>query len=122
MAKIRVGRVAEQIKKELSLTLQGELKDPRIGFVTVTGVDVTNDLSQATVYVSVLDRDEEQRKGTLLALEKANGYLRSELGRRIRLRHTPELIFKMDESIEYGSRIEKLLKSLNDTGDPDEKS
>ncbi|WP_438350180.1 30S ribosome-binding factor RbfA [Paenibacillus sp. FA6] len=111
MAKIRVGRVGEQIKKELSVLIQSELKDPRIGFVTVTGVEVPNDLAQAKVYLSVLG-DEEQKKNTLIALEKANGYLRSELGKRIRLRHTPELIFKFDESIAYGSHIEKLLSDI----------
>ncbi|WP_068496334.1 30S ribosome-binding factor RbfA [Paenibacillus kribbensis] len=116
MAKIRTGRVGEQIKKELSQLIQTELKDPRIGFITVTGVDVTNDLSQAKVYLSVLG-DEEQKTSSLKALDKANGYLRSELGKRIRLRHIPELIFKIDESIAYGSRIEKLLSDI----DKDEK-
>jgi len=112
MAKFRVGRVGEQIKKELSQILQMELKDPRIGFVTVTGVDVANDLSQATVYLSVLG-DDSQKEETLKALAKAQGFIRSELGRRVRLRHTPELIFKFDTSIEYGSRIEQLLAQLN---------
>lgn len=111
MAKIRVGRVGEQIKKELSQLIQTELKDPRIGFLTVTGVEVTNDLSQAKIYLSVLG-DEEQKANSLKALEKANGFLRSELGKRIRLRHTPELIFKFDESIAYGSHIEKLLGEI----------
>lgn len=111
MAKIRVGRVGEQLKKELSGLIQTELKDPRVGFVTVTGVEVTNDLSQAKVYLSVLG-DDQQKEDTLKALMKANGFLRSELGKRIRLRHTPELIFKFDTSIEYGSRIEKLLDEI----------
>ncbi|MDO7905787.1 30S ribosome-binding factor RbfA [Paenibacillus sp. JX-17] len=111
MAKIRTGRVGEQIKKELSLLIQTELKDPRVGFITVTGVDVTNDLSQAKIYLSVLG-DEEQKDNSLKALAKANGFLRSELGKRIRLRHVPELIFKIDESIAYGSRIEKLLSDI----------
>ncbi|MDR0270036.1 30S ribosome-binding factor RbfA [Paenibacillus sp.] len=112
MAKVRVGRVGEQIKKELSQLIQSELKDPRIGFLTVTGVEVTNDLSQAKVYLSVLG-DEEQKSNSLKALEKANGFLRSELGKRIRLRHIPELIFKFDESIAYGSHIEKLLGEIS---------
>ncbi|GIO53213.1 30S ribosome-binding factor RbfA [Paenibacillus cellulositrophicus] len=116
MAKIRAGRVGEQIKKELSQLIQSELKDPRIGFVTVTGVDVTNDLSQAKVYLSVLG-DNEQKNNTLKALEKANGFLRSELGKRVRLRHTPELIFKFDESIAYGSHIEKLLGEIGKNED-----
>lgn len=112
MSKIRVGRVGEQIKKELSQILQTELKDPRIGFVTVTGVEVTNDLSQAKVYLSVLG-SEEQKEETLKALAKGQGFIRTELGRRIRLRYTPELIFKFDTSIEYGSHIEKLLQQIN---------
>lgn len=112
MAKIRVGRVGEQIKKELSQIIQTELKDPRIGFITVTGVEATSDLSQARVYLSVLG-SEEQKEETLKALGKANGYLRSELGKRMRLRHTPELLFKFDSSIEYGSRIEGLLEEIN---------
>lgn len=116
MARIRVGRVGEQVKKELSQILQTDLKDPRIGFVTVTGVDLTNDLSQAKVYLSVLGPD-EQKEDTLKALAKASGFIRTELGRRIRLRHTPELIFKLDESIEYGSRIEELLQRLNQSED-----
>ncbi|MDQ0193445.1 30S ribosome-binding factor RbfA [Paenibacillus wynnii] len=111
MSKIRAGRVGEQIKKELSLLIQKELKDPRIGFVTVTGVDVTNDLSQAKVYLSVLG-DDEQKANSLKAIEKAHGFLRSELGKAIRLRHTPELIFKTDESVAYGSHIEKLLGQI----------
>lgn len=112
MAKIRVGRVSEQIKKELSQIIQMELKDPRVGFITVTGVETTSDLSQARVYLSVLGSD-EQKEASLKALEKATGFLRSELGKRMKLRHTPELLFKFDSSIEYGSRIETLLSDLN---------
>jgi ribosome-binding factor A len=112
MGSIRTNRVGEQIKKELSQILQRELKDPRIGFVTVTGVEVSGDLSQAKVFISVLG-GEEQRADTLKALEKAKGFMRTEIGRRVRLRHTPDLIFKFDESIEYGSRIESLLHQIN---------
>ncbi|MBD7967264.1 30S ribosome-binding factor RbfA [Paenibacillus gallinarum] len=112
MAKIRTGRVSEQIKKEISLLIQTELKDPRIGFVTVTGVDLTNDLSQAKIYLSVFG-DDEQKNNSLKALHKANGFMRSELGKRIKFRHVPELIFKIDESIEYGSRIEKILTEID---------
>ncbi|MDQ0090578.1 ribosome-binding factor A [Paenibacillus anaericanus] len=111
MAKNRTGRVSEQIKKELSILIQSEMKDPRIGFVTVTGVDVTNDLSQAKVYLSIFG-DEEKKAESLKGIDKANGFLRTELGKRIRLRHTPELIFKIDESVAYGSRIEKLLVDI----------
>lgn len=112
MARVRVGRVGEQIKKELSQIVQSELKDPRIGFLTITGVDVTNDLSLAKVYLSVLGSDEE-KEATLKALGAASGYVRSELGKRIRLRKVPELQFKFDTSIDYGSRIESLLQDIN---------
>ncbi|RXZ76917.1 30S ribosome-binding factor RbfA [Paenibacillaceae bacterium] len=117
MAKIRVGRVGEQIKKELSHIIQTELKDPRIGFITVTGVEVTGDLSQAKVYLSVLGSD-EQKEETLNALARGKGFIRSELGKRVRLRHTPELLFKFDSSIEYGSHIEALLEQINRGNSP----
>lgn len=113
MSKVRVSKVGEQIKKELSLILQNEFKDPRLGFITVTGVDVTNDLSQATVYLSVLGND-DQKSESLGALARGKGFLRSELGRRIRLYRVPELVFKLDMSVEYGSRIEQLLRQIND--------
>jgi len=116
MAKIRVGRVGEQLKKELSHIIQTELKDPGIGFMTVTGVEVTNDLSQAKVFISVLG-DEEQKAATLKALNRSKGFLRSEVGKRIRLRHVPDLLFHFDTSIEYGSHIEKLLESINHEGE-----
>ncbi|MDB4868519.1 MAG: rbfA [Cohnella sp.] len=112
MPKFRTGRVGEQIKKEISGIIQTELKDPRIGFVTVTGVDVTGDLSQARVYISILG-SEEQKEATLHAIARAKGFMRSELGRRVRLRHTPEIEFKFDSSIEYGSHIEALLQQIN---------
>lgn len=112
MAKFRTGRVGEQIKKEISDLIQTELKDPRIGFITVTGADVTNDLSLARVYLSILG-SEEQKEETLRAIGRAKGFLRTELGRRVRLRHTPEIEFRFDNSIEYGSRIELLLQQIN---------
>jgi ribosome-binding factor A len=112
MSKVRANRVGEQLKKEIGEIFQRELKDPRIGFLTVTAVDMTGDLSQAKVFISVLG-SEEQRENSLNAIAKASGFIRSEIGKRIRLRHTPELIFKLDESIDYGSKIEKLLQDLN---------
>lgn len=117
MAKNRTGRVGEQIKKELSQILQSDFKDPRVGFLTITGVDITNDLSEARVYLSVLG-SEEEKEASLQTLERATGFLRSELGKRIRLRVTPKLIFKFDSSIEYGSRIDKLLGDIQE-GKPD---
>lgn len=108
---MRANRVAEQMKKELSDIISRRLKDPRVGFVTVTDVEVTGDLQQAKVYITVLG-DEDTKAATLEALEKATGFIRSEIGSRIRLRKTPELFFEFDQSIEYGNRIEKLISEL----------
>ncbi|GAK10963.1 LOW QUALITY PROTEIN: ribosome-binding factor A [Geomicrobium sp. JCM 19039] len=111
MSQMRAQRVGEQMKKEMSDILMREVKDPRVQFVTVTGVDVTGDLQQATVYVTVLGEDEE-KDATLKALKKAK-FIRSEIGKRIQLRKTPEIDFSLDESIAYGNRIEELLKDLD---------
>ncbi|OIJ17879.1 ribosome-binding factor A [Anaerobacillus alkalidiazotrophicus] len=113
---VRPNRVAEQIKKEMTDILQRELKDPRIGFVTVTGVEVTGDLQQAKIFITVLGND-EQKEATLQGLSKATGFIRSEIGKRIRLRKTPELLFKFDESIDYGNKIESLLGEINRQND-----
>ncbi|WP_026674241.1 30S ribosome-binding factor RbfA [Alkalihalobacterium bogoriense] len=112
MSNVRASRVGEQMKKELSDIIMRELKDPRVKFVTVTGVDVTGDLQQAKVYITVLG-SEEEKADTLKGLSKASGFIRSEIGKRIRLRKTPEITFTFDESIEYGNRIEALLADLN---------
>ncbi|MEI3597161.1 MULTISPECIES: 30S ribosome-binding factor RbfA [unclassified Oceanobacillus] len=112
MSELRANRVAEQMKKELGEILTMKLKDPRIGFVTVTDVEVTGDLQQATIYISVLG-SEKEKQDTLLGLTKAKGFIRSEIGKRIRLRKTPELLFEFDEAYEYGNRIETILRDLN---------
>lgn len=109
--KIRPRQIGEQMKKELSDIITRKVKDPRIGFVTVTDVEVTGDLQQATVYITVLG-DEKEREETLIGLNKAKGFIRSEIGHRIRLRKTPELFFKYDESVEYGNRIEALIEKI----------
>ncbi|AJD91042.1 ribosome-binding factor A [Jeotgalibacillus malaysiensis] len=101
------------MKKELGDIIGRKIKDPRIGFVTVTDVEVTGDLQQATVYITVLG-DDEQRENTLRGLAKAKGFIRSEIGQRIRLRKTPELLFEFDESIETGNRIESLIRDLKE--------
>lgn len=112
MSNVRANRVAEQIKKELSDILQREVKDPRVGFVTVTAVEVTGDLQESTVFITVYG-DQSQEKQTLQALERAKGFIRSEIGKRVQLRKVPEIEFKFDKSIEQGNRIEKLLRDLN---------
>ncbi|WP_096435365.1 30S ribosome-binding factor RbfA [Alteribacter populi] len=113
MSNVRANRIGEQIKKELTDIIQRGIKDPRVGFVTVTAVDVTGDLQQATAFITVYG-DDEKRAQTLEGLSKATGFIRSEIGKRIQIRKTPELFFKFDESIERGNRIEELLRKLDD--------
>ncbi|MBS4207580.1 30S ribosome-binding factor RbfA [Bacillus sp. FJAT-50079] len=110
---LRANRVGEQMKKELGEIITRKIKDPRIGFVTITDVKVTGDLQQATVYISVFG-DDEQKENTLKGLAKATGFIRSEIGQRIRLRKTPEISFEFDESIEYGNKIETILKQIKE--------
>ncbi|MBU8906969.1 30S ribosome-binding factor RbfA [Desertibacillus haloalkaliphilus] len=112
MSNVRANRVGEQMKKELSDIIMREIKDPRVDFVTVTGVDVTGDLQQAKVFITVLG-DDQKKEDTLKGLSKASGFIRSEIGKRIRLRKTPEISFEFDESIEYGNKIERLLNDIN---------
>ena len=119
MSRQRAQRVAGSIKEEVSDILRLELKDPRLANMTsITTVEVTRDLSYARIYVSIFGNDDEQ-KNILKILAKASGFIRSELGKRIRLRHVPELDFRLDRSLEYGAHIEHVLRTLN-TGAEDE--
>ena len=113
MDNTRANRVAEEIKKEVGDILNRKLKDPRIGFVTVTDVALTNDLQHATIYVSVLG-DDDEKEASIKGLNKANGFIRTEIGKKIRLRKTPEIVFEFDEAHEHGNRIEEILKDLNE--------
>ncbi|MDW8326560.1 MAG: 30S ribosome-binding factor RbfA [Anaerolineales bacterium] len=108
---IRQKRVAEQIRTELSQLLQRELKDPRLNLVTVTRVTIDRELSQADVYVSTLG-DEAQRREMLEGLRSAAGFIRRELGRRIQLRNTPNLVFHWDPGLENLENISRLLDEL----------
>jgi ribosome-binding factor A len=107
----RSERVADLIKMEIADILIKKLKDPRVGFVTVTGVDVTDDLRYAKVYVSVME-DEGTRKKTLAGLNSASSFIRSELGRRIVMRRIPELVFKLDNSLEQAAHIFEVLDKI----------
>ncbi|ELH8560540.1 30S ribosome-binding factor RbfA [Staphylococcus pseudintermedius] len=109
---MRAERVGEQMKKELMDIINNKLKDPRVGFLTIIDVQPTNDLSLAKVYLTVLGSDKE-RENTFKGLEKAKGFIKSEIGQRMRLRIVPDLQFEYDESIEYGNRIERLIQDLN---------
>jgi len=115
----RINRISEEVKREISNIIQGELKDPRLPeFVSVTSVNVTRDLRYAKVYISILGNDEE-KKAALQGLKNAAGFIRREIGQRIKLRYTPELQFELDNSIEHGIYISKL---INDVIKNDEKN
>ena len=111
MGQQRVEKIQEFIQQELSKIILHELKDPRIGFVTVTGVEVTGDLRSAKVFVSLMG-SESEKKATLTGLQNSLGFLRTEVGRRLGLRHTPELSLQQDNSLDNSVHIEKLLRGL----------
>ena len=107
----RTRRIAEEIRKIVSTMLINGIKDPRINsLVSVTDVEVTSDLSYAYIYVSILGGDEES---TLDGLKSACGYIRIEVGKNIKIRHTPEIIFKIDDSLLKGMYMDELIKKVN---------
>ncbi len=110
---LRANRIAEQMKQDLGKIIDQQLKNPKIGFVTVTDVEVTTGLQEARIYVSVLG-NEEEREETMRGLEESKGFLRTEIGKRIRMYKVPELRFEYDHSIEQGDRIEQLLRKLKE--------
>ena len=107
----RADSVEGLVRREVSDIIRSRVKDPRIGFVTVTAVRMSDDLRYAKVYVSILG-DERERGESLRVLERASGFIRGELGRRIRMRHVPEIGFQYDNSMEYGARIDEILRNL----------
>ena len=111
MASNRIGRINEEIQKELSALLRN-LKDPRVQdtMISITHVETTPDLRYAKIYVSFLQ--EERAKDALKGLKSAGGYLRRELGQSLQLRYTPELVWELDDSITYGAKMLKLINSL----------
>ncbi|MCC5663358.1 30S ribosome-binding factor RbfA [Nostoc sp. CHAB 5784] len=116
----RVSRVAELIKREVSQMLLNGIKDDRVGtgMVSVTDVDVSGDLQHAKIYVSIYGTDEAKAE-TMAGLKSATGYVRSELGARVRLRRTPEVLFLEDRSIERGNKVLALLNQLNHQRPPE---
>ena len=105
----RINRISEEMKKIISEIILTELKDPRLPqMVSITSVNVTKDLKYAKVYVSVLGSDEE-KNNAIQALKSASGYIRREVGHRIKIRYTPEIIFELDNSIEHGDYISRLI-------------
>lgn len=116
----RSEKVAEAIHEMVSELLIKGLKDPRIGFATITGVKVTDDLHLATIFFTVIG-SEEEKSATEKGLNSARGYIRKEIGKNLRMRYVPDIIFKFDESVEYGSRIESLLKEITVKDDGDDR-
>jgi ribosome-binding factor A len=112
MVKLRSRRVGEQIKKEVSEIIRLELKDPGlINLTSVTGVEISRDLRYAKIFVSIYDSQDAQ-ENVMKILKRASGFVRAEIGKRIRLRHVPEIEFRLDRSMEYGDRIEGVLRNL----------
>ena len=122
MPSFKLGRTTEDIHRELSAILR-EVKDPRVKdcLLSVVRAEVTNDLSYCTVYVSTME-GLSRTKEAVQGLKSAAGFIRRELGRRLSLRHVPQLIFKATDSIEYGTHISKLLHDLEPEGEPSQKA
>lgn len=123
----RQGRLGEEIRKIISELLLKELKDPRLSaMISVTAVEVTSDGSYATIYLSVLgmsnaaENMEKQQKDVIEGMNHAKGLIRKEIGRQVKLRHVPELIFKIDRSMEYGRHIDKIINDLDIKHDSEE--
>lgn len=107
----RVEKVTEELRREVSNIIHGELKDPRLGFVTVTGAQLSKDLRVAKIYFSVLGKEEEHIK-TKEALKSATGFIRRLIAQRLGMRFVPEIMFKEDRSSEYSMRIEEVLNEI----------
>jgi len=113
----RSTRVADLVRMEVADIIQNRLKDPRIGFITVTDVRLSDDLKNGTVYLSVLNK--EAHEETEQIMNASAGFIRTELGHRLHLRFIPKLIFRIDEVVEHGARIDALLQGLKDDDDPE---
>ena len=107
---IRIKRLNHAFMEEISMILMEEVRDEDLKFVTITGCDITNDLSYAKVYFTVLDKDKKEK--VLEDINNAASFIRGKLSERIEIRHTPELKFIYDDSIEYGEKIEKIIDKL----------
>lgn len=113
----RAERVGDLIKREVSQIIQYELKDPGIGFVTITAVELSSDLRHAKIFYSVLG-DEKAKKESSSALKRACGFIQHEIGRKLRLKYTPEISFLFDPSVEYGAHIETLIHKIHESQGP----
>ncbi len=111
MTSTRLERVQRQLLRETSVVLKEEMKDPRIGFVTVTEAQLSPDFRHAKIFVSILGSRDEQEE-TFQVLQKASGFVRAQIGQRIRLRYTPEITFMRDDSIEHVDRIFRIMNEI----------
>ena len=110
----RSDRVADLLKQEIADLLLRRIKDPRVEGVTITGVELTDDLQHARIYYCILGQpSEDQKKNVASGLSKAKGFMRQELGKRLHMRYVPQLDFHYDTSFEYGDKIERLLKEIH---------
>lgn len=109
----RADRLGELIQTEVSDIILKKIKDPRIGMVTITGVEVSDDLRMARIYYSILGND-EKRQQAMIGLKSATNYIKKLLGSRLNLRYVPDLEFRYDQSFEYGQRIDKLLAEVEE--------
>ena len=115
MANYRGGRINEEVRREVSVIIRDEIKDPRMtAMVSITSVKVSKDLKYAKVFVSIFGKNEEEKQETFAALKSASGYVRREVGQRMNLRNTPQIIFELDDSISYSMRIEELIEKTKD--------
>ena len=110
----RATRVADLLKEEISEMLCKEVKDPHIGFITITDVDLSKDLKHAQVFYTILG-DEQQAEESADALSRVSSFIKKQLGKRLRMRYIPEIIFKYDHSLAYGTKIDNILDSLKET-------
>ena len=107
----RMDRVNEELRREISIVIDQNLKNPNItGIISVTKVKTSPDLKSAKVYISLLNC--KSKKNTLEGIKNASGFIRTEIAKRVNLRYTPELIFQIDESMEYGAKIDSILKEI----------
>ncbi len=117
MARYRSGRINEEMKKELASLVMTDIRDPRLtAMVSITDVEVTKDLSYAKVYVSIFGTDKE-KADSLEAIKNASSFLRREIGRRMNLRHTPELVIMLDTTIDRGMHIDDLIRRISNDKD-----
>lgn len=114
MSKYRLGRVNEEFKRQISYIVQNELRDPRIDtMISVTSVEVSKDLKYAKVFVSIFGNDESKNTAFEI-LKSSSGFVRKELSQKVNMRYTPEVVFKMDDSIEHGMHIDSIINKIKE--------